>query len=149
MNEEPRQTPPEETCYGALIVQVTTARGAIPLENATVDVFPYDPDSPEPEGDLIASLRTDRSGNTPVIRLPAPTCSGSDSPGGPRPFSLYRASIRKIGYYDQSYSGIPIYEGITVIQPAILIPMAENGSAYPPPSRDFENTVNGPARESE
>lgn len=149
MNESPRPTPPEETCYGSLIVQVTTARGAIPLEGAFVDVFPFDPESPAPEGELIASLRTDRSGNTPIIRLPAPTCEGSDAPGGKRPFDLYRVTIRKPGYYEQSYSGIPIYEGITVIQPAIMIPLSENGSAYPPPSRDFENTVNGPDREPE
>ena len=44
MNNEPFPTPDEQECYGFLVVQVTTARGAIPLEGAQVDIRPKPPE---------------------------------------------------------------------------------------------------------
>ena len=117
---------PSENCYGQLIVQVTTAQGAIPLEGAQVDIRTYEPaevDDPESYGNVIASLVSGRDGNTPLIRLASPPCSNGDAPGGKKPYRLYQAEVFLEGYYDQNYIGIPIYEGITVIQPAVMIPL--------------------------
>ena len=40
--------------YGYMIVRVTTARGAIPLENAIVTVHNYDPEFESGRGDIIS-----------------------------------------------------------------------------------------------
>lgn len=143
MNEQPFPAVPETDCYGYLVVQVTTARGAIPLEGAQVDVLTYEPLDPPPDGRTdgiaVAMLTTDRDGNTPTIRLPSPPCSNSESPDAGRPYALYQCTVRLNGYYDQTHVGIPVYEGITVIQPVVMIPLAENGSGLPSPeTRSFE-----------
>ena len=138
MNNEPAT----DSCYGFLVVQVTTARGAIPLENAQVDILTYDPVDPPPEtkGMLIATLTTNSDGNTPTIRLPSPPCSNAGSPDSGRPYALYQAEVRHEGYYDQVHVGIPVYEGITVIQPVVLIPLPENGSGLPAPETRYFDT---------
>lgn len=134
---------PGQNCYGQLIVQVTTAQGAIPLEGAQVDVRSYEPEDvedPESYGNVIASLVSGRDGNTPPIRLSSPPCSFADGPGGEKPYRLYQAEVFLEGYYNQNYIGIPIYEGITVIQPAVMIPLPENGSVDTPnDTRYFES----------
>ena len=143
MNNDPSQALPDADCYGFLVVQVTTARGAIPLEGAQVNVLTYEPLDPPPEkltdGNVVAVLTTDRDGNTPTIRLPAPPCSNSESPDSGRPYALYQCTVRLNGYYDQTHVGIPVYEGITVIQPVVLIPLSEDGTDLPAPeTRYFE-----------
>ena len=79
---------PDMTGTGYLIVQVTTARGAIPLEGAKVDIRSYeaeDTSAPETRGDVIASLTSGRDGNTPRVSLPTPPRAASESPGNIRP----------------------------------------------------------------
>ena len=44
--------------YGYIIVRVSTARGAIPLEEATVTVLNYDPEFEAGRGDVIAVYTT-------------------------------------------------------------------------------------------
>ena len=142
MNDHPLpQTPNDEKgdCYGYLVVQVSTARGAIPLEGAIVDVLTYEPLDPPPEqandGVLIATLSTDGDGNTPKLRLPAPPCSNVNSPEAGRPYALYRCIVRLAGYYEQTYIGIPVYEG---------------GSELPPPETQYYETETDPVpREGE
>ena len=122
---------PDMTGTGYLIVQVTTARGAIPLEGAKVDIRSYeaeDTSAPETRGDVIASLTSGRDGNTPRVSLPAPPRAASESPGNGRPYSLYQAEVTLDGYFAQTYIGIPIFDGITAIQPAVMIPLPENGT---------------------
>lgn len=145
MNNEPFPTPDEQECYGFLVVQVTTARGAIPLEGAQVDILTYEPldTPPETPGKMIATLLTDRDGNTPTISLPSPPCSNANSPDSGRPYALYQCNVRYDGYYDQTHVGIPVYEGITVIQPVVLIPLPEDGSALPAPEMRYFGTENG------
>ncbi|MBE6529402.1 MAG: hypothetical protein E7680_02215 [Ruminococcaceae bacterium] len=147
MNNNPLPFNPEdfpEDCYGFLVVQVSTARGAIPLEGALVDVLTYEPLDPPPErvadGILIATLTTDSDGNTPKLRLPSPPCSNANSPESVRPYALYQCIVRLPGYYEQTHVGIPVYEGITVIQPVVLIPLPENGSEVPPPESQYFET---------
>ena len=137
MNERSSPPVPETDCFGYLVVQVTTARGAIPLEGAQVSILTYEPLDPPPDdptdGTAVALLTTDRDGNTPTIRLPSPPCSNSQSPDAGRPYALYQCTVRLKGYYDRTYVGIPVYEGITVIQPVVMIPLPESGSELPPP----------------
>ncbi len=137
---------PDMTGTGYLIVQVTTARGAIPLEGAKVDIRSYEPEdtsAPETRGDVIASLTSGRDGNTPRVSLPTPPRAVSESPGNIRPYALYQAEVTLDGYFAQAYIGIPIFDGITAIQPAVIIPLPENGTnSVPQPDeiRFFEGS---------
>ena len=128
---------------GYLIIHVTTARGAIPLEGAQVSIRNYLDESTEGRGDVIATLISGTDGNTALLPLSAPPRSMSLKPGNGTPFTPYIAEVRLEGYYDQTYSGIPVFDGITAIQPADLIPLPENGqsdSFTPDSSRNFEST---------
>ena len=58
----------ELNSYGYLIVKVSTASGAIPIENASVIVQGKDDNNQE----ILLSFLTNRDGITPRIMLPAP-----------------------------------------------------------------------------
>ena len=130
------------TGSGALIVHVTTARGSIPLEGATVNVRNYRADAAR--GDVIASLVSGRDGNTPPVRLETVPRAASLSPDNGTPFISYNVEVHQEGYYDQSYINVPIFDGIVAIQPADMIPLPENGrtdSRTPDGQRFFESTA--------
>ena len=132
-------TSPDNSGKGYLIIHVTTARGAIPLEGAQVRIRSYPPEGTPQKGDVIASLVSGRDGNTARIPLSAPPRSLSQVAGGPKPYTSYVAEISLEGFYDQSYTGIPIFDGITAIQPADLIPLPENAQtdSYSPDGMRF------------
>ncbi len=109
---------------GYLIVSVRAGEGAIPLEGALVTLRGGE----ATEGDAIASFITDRSGNTPRITLPAPPRINSESPGGGKPYASYSADISLDGYFTNLYTNIPIFDTITSVQTAYLIPLPEDGS---------------------
>ena len=113
--------------YGYMIVRVTTARGAIPLENAIVTVHNYDPEFESGRGDVIAVYTTNTSGLTERFALPAPPRELSMSPGNGKSYETYNLSVTKNGYYQQYYSNVPVFEGITAIQNADMIPLSDNG----------------------
>ena len=115
------------TGYGYMIVRVSTARGAIPLEDATVTVHNYDPEFENGRGDVIAVYTTGRSGLTERFALPAPPRELSMSPGNGKSYQSYNLTVKKEGYGDQQYINVPVFEGITAVQNADLIPLSENG----------------------
>ena len=110
---------------GYLIVSVRAGEGAIPLEGALVTLRGGD----ATEGDAIASFITDQSGNTPRITLPAPPRINSESPNGGKPYASYSADISLDGYFTNLYTNIPIFDTITSVQTAYLIPLPEDGSS--------------------
>ena len=114
------------THFGRLLVSVTTALGAIPLEDAEVHIYGLTAEDGTRE--TLYTLRTDSSGRTPKILLPTVAESLSEVPGNPYPYIAYTASVRKDGYYNVERTNIPIFEGITSIQPIDLIPLAEYGT---------------------
>ena len=148
MNKEPTNrretTAASDAGTGYLIVQVTTARGAIPLEGATVDVRSFEPEvgsDPATRGDVVASLVSGHDGNTVRIPLSAPPRSASETPGNGRPYALYQIEVSLEGFFDQTYIGVPIFDGITAIQPVNMIPLPENGTTgipRPESTRFFE-----------
>ena len=115
------------TGYGYMIVRVSTARGAIPLEDATVTVHNYDPEFENGRGDIIAVYTTNRSGLTERFALPAPPRELSLSPGNGKSYETYNLSVTKDGFFQQYYVNVPVFEGITAIQNADMIPLPENG----------------------
>ena len=113
--------------YGYMIVRVTTARGAIPLEGAIVTVHNYDPEFESGRGDIISVYKTNSSGLTERFALPAPPRELSMSPKGEKSYESYNLSVTRRGYYQQFYSGVPVFEGITAVQGADMIPLPDNG----------------------
>lgn len=112
--------------FGRLQVAVTTALGAIPLENAEVHIYGITAEDGTRE--TLYTLRTDSSGRTQKVLLPTVSESLSESPGNPYPYTAYTVSARKTGYYNVEKTNIPIFEGITSIQPIDMIPLAEYGT---------------------
>lgn len=111
----------QEESIGYLKVKVSTARGAIPLEGATVRV------RAEGFGDTgaVYSLETDSSGLTDILPLPAPPRSLSQEPNGSIPYSLWEVSVFCDGFISAIFSGVPVYAGITSVQNANLVPLPE------------------------
>ena len=113
--------------YGYMIVRVTTARGAIPLEGAIVSVNNYDPEFEGGRGDVIAVYNSGQSGLTERFPLPAPPRSLSMSPGNGKSYETYNLNVTYPGYYQKFYVNVPVFEGITAIQNVDMIPLPENG----------------------
>lgn len=111
---------------GYLVVRVTTARGAIPLENATVSVR----GSTEQNSGIIYSLETDISGLTPRLPLPAPPKANSLSPDQETPYSLWNIDVFCKGFITKRYANVPIYAEITSVQSAELVPLSEGFMPY-------------------
>ena len=119
----------EMTGQGKLVFQITTAGGAIPLAGAEVTLR-QSRDMGDEGGDVLSVLYSGRDGKTEAVILPAPARAYSLEPardGAPVPYALYNADVRMDGFYAQSYIRIPVFDGITSIQRASLIPLPENG----------------------
>jgi len=105
-------------------VRVSTASGAIPLEDALVTVTSY---KAQDGSDILHAQKTDMSGLTKRLPLPAPPKSASLSPGNGKSYSSYNVRVDKDGYSSQLYINVPIFDGITAVQNADLVPLPENG----------------------
>ena len=121
---------------GYLIVKVSTARGAIPLPDATVNIRGASPES----AGILRSLRTNRDGQTERIPLPAPPKSASATPNDENPippFSVYGIDVFKEGYVPLEFQQVPIFPEVTSIQPAVMVPSPE----YFGTSQDHDNVT--------
>lgn len=123
-NSSPPRIPSGE---GYLIVQVSTAGGAIPLPDVIVTVRDYDPENGSDVGNVISSMVTDRSGKTPILALPAPARALSQAPGSAvLPYALYSIDVKTDRYYENYYANVPIFDGIVAVQPAVLQALPDN-----------------------
>ena len=122
MNSE-RITPSGADGQGFLTVRVTTARGAIPLEGATVTVTGSDKNDSGVKQVFVSGA----DGLTPRIALSAPPRANSEGPNRGTPFYTYNIEIVSDGYYTQYYYGVPVFEGINAMQTAELVALPENG----------------------
>ena len=104
---------------GYIVVAVKTAGGALPVENAVVTVK-------DESGNILYVEFTDRSGRTPKLRVAAPPKANSSAPGASEPpFFNYNIDTDKEGFTSVRNVNVPIYPGITSIQPIELLPLAE------------------------
>lgn len=116
-------TLPQDTqSTGYIIIRVSTARGAIPLEDASISIRGG---TPENSG-IVYSLKSDRDGLSPKISLPTPPASLSMTPGGAPPYSLWNVDVFRSGYLPTSYQNVPVYPSVVSVQPAVMIPISEN-----------------------
>ena len=128
---------------GYLVVHVTTARGAIPLEGAAVHIRTNEDADTTPRADILYATTTNRDGNTERIPLPAPPRENSMLPSDVPPFSTYHLEVRCEGYGMQSFIALPIFSGITSVQPVDLIPLPEDGTGNvlrPSDEKFYENS---------
>ena len=116
---------------GFLSVTVRTSNGAIPIENAKVSIYENretdngNGDITNSNGYLLYSMRTDESGQTEKVALPTKSNSLSLKPGNIRPFESYNVFVSSDGYFDSDVINVPIFQGITSLQPINLIPLSE------------------------
>lgn len=122
MNSE-RITPKATDGQGFLTVRVTTARGAIPLEGATVTIT----GSNKGDSGVKQVFVSGADGLTPKISLSAPPRANSEGPDRGIPFYTYNVEVVSDGYYTQYYYGVPVFEGINAMQTAELVALPENG----------------------
>ena len=120
-------TPEQElfryTDVGYLTVRVSTAGGAIPIENAAVNVRGGDIN----DSDVIFALTTNSDGITPTVSLPTPPRSTSEAPQDSVPaYAVYNVDVFANGYAPAFFHNIPVFSGINSIQPAVLLPKTEN-----------------------
>ncbi len=127
---------------GWLVVRVSAASGAVPIPNATVIVRSAENGVPV---QVLGVLTTDESGITAPLSVATPPLSESLAPGGKQPFSEISAEITADGYYTSVNINIPIYPGITSIQPVALIPLPDSQIGTQP-SEDvvFQNDAQRP-----
>ena len=118
---------PQNTAVGYLVVAGSTAQNAIPIENALVTVSSLDENG---VAELLFTTRTNRSGQTAELPLPAPPQSSSLSPGNPYPYARYAVTVDYDGYQPISSSDLTIFADIVATLPVYLVPLEE--SAIPP-----------------
>lgn len=120
---------------GTLIVTVSTAGGALPVEGVLVTVRGGTPES----SGVLSVTETDRSGRTPRILLPTPPAAESEKPGGEKPYATYSIEVEKEGFFHQSFINVPLFAGTTSIQPVNLYPLTEYaGNAQDPNPQSFD-----------
>lgn len=119
----------ENDTVGFLTVIVRTANGALPVENAQVTIYDYsNGDNVANNSDIIYTLTTDNSGRTQKVVLSTKSKDTSLAPKNQVPFKGYSINVVKEGFYDSSYINVPIYQGVSSLQFANLIPLSEYSS---------------------
>ena len=105
----------EETDRGRLQVTVVTEDGAKPVENARVRIsYTGVPDSTQEE------VRTDSSGQTPVLELKTPPLEYSLEPSEEQPYAEYTIQIEAEGYEPEEIAGTEVLPDSLALQPARL-----------------------------
>lgn len=113
-----------DTEKGYLKISVTEVGGTIPIKGALVVITEYGDDDGE-SVNVLYSLTTDESGYTPTLALDAPVKSESMMPGAYQPYALYNINVVFDRYYPVESVGVPVFAGVTSIQPINLLPLSE------------------------
>ena len=119
---------------GTLTVVVHTAGDALPVPGARVIVTTVNGDTP-----FLRTVTTDESGRAPTLILETPPAAGSLTPGGIRPYAVYRIRTEKEGFYTNENREVPLFAGVNSVQPVELIPLPpyESGEIKPEQSTGF------------
>ncbi len=116
------------TSVGYLIVEAKTAEGALPVAGAVVNVS-----STPGTGNVRLTVETDISGRTERLALPTVAEELSERPNIKHPYATYDISVIADGYYPFTAKQVPIFNGVTTLQPAMLIALSayDSDSVYP------------------
>lgn len=108
----------DQSYLGQLQINVTSTVGLIPIQDATVTIsYTGVPDV------TVEQLRTDSSGQTETIELPAPPLEYSMEPEQPQPYSEYNIQVEAPGYEPVLVSGTEILPDVTALQPIQMRPL--------------------------
>ena len=109
---------PDGNALGKLRVNVTSSLGLIPIKDATVTItYTGVPDV------TIEQLKTNSSGQTETIELPAPPLEYSLEPVEQMPYSEYNVSVTAPGYEPVMVSGTELLPDVTALQPIQMTPL--------------------------
>lgn len=131
-----------QSYFGKLIVQTTSAKNAIPVVGATVVVRKLNDDG---TSQVLTVMNTDINGQTPPFEIETPSPSESLSPGNAKPYTDISIEISADGYYGLVNTHVPIYPGVTSLQPAWLIPVSESETRYPSGSIVINEEIKKPS----
>ncbi len=113
---------------GYLTVRVSTAGGAIPLEDASVNIRGGNIE----DSAVIFALRTGGDGLTPTVSLATPPRSASQTPNDPSPaYAVYNIDVYREGYVPAFFNNVPVFSGINSVQPAVLVPRTADPALNP------------------
>ena len=113
-----RQFLTENPAFGTLIFQVTGGQGAFPIPGANVTITKALDD----RLGISVTVITDESGKTEPISLPAPSKELSQSPNNGIVYAAYQAEISVPNHITTEIRDLPVFDGITTIQPVNLSP---------------------------
>lgn len=119
--EENYQDDEAETDTGYIQVRTFTARQAIPVPGAFITITRKDGDGEK----VIRMMETDISGLSPVVPLPTVSRELSMQPGTDHPYTSYIIQSDAEGYYSVRNLNVPVYGGITAVQPVEMVPLPE------------------------
>ncbi len=125
----PEKNEKTEQKKGNIIVEVTTARGAVPLNGVTVVIDRFDKNDPMGRKELIAVRETNQSGRTDPVAVFAEERELSLEPGQNDPFFTYYVSAKEKGYAPVKDRPVDVFSGEISILKIDLIPKPENLSA--------------------
>ena len=115
---------PAADAFGSLAVQVTTARGAVPVDDALVVISEDGEDGAER---MLFTLQTNNSGETQTVRLATYPLSLSQNPDFfGKPYKDYTITTSKLGYYTVINKNVPVFADRFSIQPVNMIALPEN-----------------------
>ena len=120
----------ENVDEGGLKVTVMTADGTRPVENALVRIS-YTGES----GQTIEEVRTDSSGQTPVLEVKTPPLEYSMEPSEQQPYAEYTVQVEAEGFEDSEVAGTQVLPGV-LAQQTVSVNFQANAS--------FERLVIGP-----
>lgn len=107
---------------GMLAVQVYIADRAIPIEGANVIIAKQNDAGKE---EVIRILKTDASGITETVELPAPPAENSLTPGNRDKYYTYNIRVDYPGYYTIENLNVPVFAGNKSIQPIAMLPLPD------------------------
>lgn len=107
---------------GTLIVQISSAFAAVPVEGATVAVRIIENGVPA----IFSVMTTGESGKTPPLEIPAPDPALSLSPGSVKPYSVVNIEAAADGYYGYAAINVPIFAGQVALQRINMIPVPDS-----------------------
>ncbi len=126
------ETPPL-TGEGYLNVRVSTAGGALPVGDAYIRIS----GSEERNRNIFYLLKSNQGGIVETVSLPSVSAELSQTPGGPRGFTVYDLEVYREGFYSHTFLDVPIFSGITSLQAVDLIPRPPYDADVNPPLADL------------
>lgn len=112
---------------GQLRISAVSAKNSIPISNATIEIS-YTGESNQ----VLETLQTDTSGNSPTIDLKAPPIEYSLNPGDNQPYSEYDIRINAPGYDEVLVSGVQILSGQLGLSNIRMKPTENETAPYNP-----------------